>query len=763
MADIFLSYSREDLDTARRFAQAFERAGLSVWWDQALNAGEAYDHVTERALQEARVVAVLWSRTSVESRWVRAEATQAERNGTLVPAMIEPCKRPIMFELVHTADLAHWRGDAGDSAWQVYLAGVRRFVERGQSPAPSAPAPGGHGTAAVAGQRRGALWIAVAALLLVLAGGFAWLKFRASAPPAAPAVSATPAPPAKPRIAVLPFENLSPDPANAFFTDGMHEELLTVLANNAPGLEVISRTTMDSYKGKSVTVQQLATQLACAYVLEGSVRREGDAVRLTLQLINARDDSHVWAQDYDRKLVSAMTLQSEVAGEVAKALAAKLTGDPGGAAQSAAPVTKDPHAYDLYLQARIAFQGITGFSSLADAQQAIGLYDRALQIDPSILRAYVDRINLRTFMFLLGKDSFERTVDAAKQELAVLRKLAPEDPQTLFAAALIATAEIDYARALQLYEAAQAKGLVDSDLLAAKAGLLASMGRFEESEKINRQLAALDPANGTRQYNWWGSLMEQRRPQDAIDVANLGMAKWAQDPRLSGLWRYLRNVTLFMFGKDPGRADAIARLLTSPPTLDNLGTDDLRYDNHLIEARKRIDAVGVGNIIAPDMYAQVLRWNTEPLARERGWLDLFLGDKAEARKDGQRVLDFLAHNPETRWNKWFLTILRSEAALFMGDNDAAVKYVDQAVALTNATQEKSDQSNAQAWRALILAWTGHTDEAAQLLEGFATSIYFLWPGEVVYNPGWNIALKDNARYQALRARLMAQIAAARLN
>src|SRR5664279_1925591 len=129
LADIFLSYSRDDQATARRFAEGFEREGFSVWWDQTLNPGEAYDQVTEKALLEAKAVVVLWSKKSVDSRWVRAEATQAGRNNTLVPVMIEPSNRPIMFELTHTADLSHWIGDSNDQAWQAYCTGVRRFVD----------------------------------------------------------------------------------------------------------------------------------------------------------------------------------------------------------------------------------------------------------------------------------------------------------------------------------------------------------------------------------------------------------------------------------------------------------------------------------------------------------------------------------------------------------------------------------------------------------------------------------------------------------
>ena len=139
LTDIFLSYNREDQAAARRFAEAFEGQGFKVWWDATLRSGEAYDEVTEAALREAKAVVVLWSKKSVVSRWVRAEATLADRNRTLVPAMIEPCERPIMFELTQTADLSRWAGDATDRTWQGFLADVRRFIGK-DAPAP-APRP----------------------------------------------------------------------------------------------------------------------------------------------------------------------------------------------------------------------------------------------------------------------------------------------------------------------------------------------------------------------------------------------------------------------------------------------------------------------------------------------------------------------------------------------------------------------------------------------------------------------------------------------
>jgi hypothetical protein len=139
--DIFMSYNREDQAVAKRYADAFAAEGLNVWWDTALRSGEAYDEVTEAALRGAKAVVVLWSKRSVASRWVRAEATIADRCKTLVPVTIEACERPIMFELTQTADLSHWAGEAKDKAWQAFLEDVWRMLAKAVLPIFDTPAP----------------------------------------------------------------------------------------------------------------------------------------------------------------------------------------------------------------------------------------------------------------------------------------------------------------------------------------------------------------------------------------------------------------------------------------------------------------------------------------------------------------------------------------------------------------------------------------------------------------------------------------------
>ena len=127
--DIFLSYSREDRAAARHIADSFTQEGFRVWWDAALRSGETFDEVIEKELRSAKAVVVLWSPRSVASRWVRAEATLADRRNKLVPAIIEACDRPIIFELTHAADLSDWTGDTADSRWRTLIGDLRNLVD----------------------------------------------------------------------------------------------------------------------------------------------------------------------------------------------------------------------------------------------------------------------------------------------------------------------------------------------------------------------------------------------------------------------------------------------------------------------------------------------------------------------------------------------------------------------------------------------------------------------------------------------------------
>ncbi|WP_309622344.1 TIR domain-containing protein [Novosphingobium sp.] len=280
--DIFLSYNREDQAVARLYADAFAAEGLNVWWDTALRSGEAYDEVTEAALRAAKAVVVLWSPRSVVSRWVRAEATIADRCKTLVPVMIEPCERPIMFELTQTADLCHWSGDAGDRAWLAFVSDVRRFVGREAEPDAVAVTPTVDVPAPV--------------------------SERGSAP----------------SLAVLPFTNRSGLSEDDVFAFGMVEDLIDALSLGVHARVLSSSSTARFRNGSSPDVGAMGRELGVRYLLEGNVRRSGNDLRVTAQLIEAAGGAILWTQKFDRPLTELAALQEQLIEEVAAHLGTQL-------------------------------------------------------------------------------------------------------------------------------------------------------------------------------------------------------------------------------------------------------------------------------------------------------------------------------------------------------------------------------------------------------------------------------------------------------
>jgi TolB-like protein/Flp pilus assembly protein TadD len=280
MADIFLSYNREDHEAARRFADAFAAEGLDVWWDVTLRSGEAYDEVTEAALKSARAVVVLWSQRSVVSRWVRAEATLADRNRTLVPVMIEPCERPVMFELTQTADLSHWRGETDDGAWRALAADVRRFVEREAPPKPASPSTAARPASPAVGRVRGGA----------------------------------------PSLAILPFANRSGLAEDEVFAFGMVEDIIEAMSRGVEVRVISSSAIAGRVNGGAVDLDALVRQLDVRFVLEGNVRRIGPSLRVTTQLVEAAHGEVLWSGRFDRPLDRLASLQEDLVVEVAARL-----------------------------------------------------------------------------------------------------------------------------------------------------------------------------------------------------------------------------------------------------------------------------------------------------------------------------------------------------------------------------------------------------------------------------------------------------------
>jgi TolB-like protein/Tfp pilus assembly protein PilF len=252
----------------------------------------------------------------------------------------------------------------------------------------------------------------LAVSLIALAAGAGWIVWK----------SEFITRPAKSGVAVLPFENLSGDSDNAYFVDGMQEEILTKLASIA-GLKVISRNSTRAYQSKSRNLREIAMKLGVANILEGSVQKSAAQVRVNVQLINALTDSHLWADTYDRKLTDIFGVESEIAKGIAESLQAKLTAREEQAL--AVKPTNKPEAYDAYLRG-------LAFEARDLASEAIGFYERAVQLDPKFALAWASLSRLDALLyFSVDKTAARR--DAAKRALENAQQLEPNLPETQLA------------------------------------------------------------------------------------------------------------------------------------------------------------------------------------------------------------------------------------------------------------------------------------------------------------------------------------------
>ena len=311
-------------------------------------------------------------------------------------------------------------------------------------------------------------------------------------------------------IAVLPFENLSEDKANAYFAEGIQDEILTRLAKIAD-LKVISRTSTESYKSAPANLREIAKQLGVANILEGSVQKSNDQVRITVQLINALNDSHLWAESYDRKLIDVFQVESDLSQKIASSLEAKLTGAEQRAI--AARPTENTEAYQLYLKGRFFWNKRTG----ADLHTAGEFFERAVAADPTYAGAYAGLAQTYLLIPVFGAgrplDFFPKATVAARKAIE-LDETSSEGRAALAMLLLFdfkfAPSEQEFRRAIELNpNYATAHHWFGNSLLV-------TLGRFDEAIKEGQRAVELDPLSLIINADLGSTLMIARRYDDAI-------------------------------------------------------------------------------------------------------------------------------------------------------------------------------------------------------------------------------------------------------
>ena len=368
MSDVFVSYARPDEPHADRVAEALRAEGYDVWRDDQLPAHRAYAEVIEERLNGASAIVVLWSSHSAKSQWVRAEAELGRSAGTLVQATVDGSIPPLPFNQIQCADLSDWPDDSDSSGWQKLVSSVKAL----------APAIKAEATPARRGRRQ-------------------------------------------PCICVLPFQNMSGDPEQEYFSDGISEDITTDLSK-VSALEVIARNTAFTFKGQSVNVCEVARKLDVTHVLEGSVRKVGDRVRINAQLIDGASGGHLWAERYDRELTDIFTIQDEIGKAIVAALRLTLLPEEKKAIEQRR--TTSAEAYNLYLLARQYW--ITGNHGDARREERVmRICSRAVEIDPY----YADAWALLAIAQSSLRYSFGRDVDDGFAAANAALSIDPDIPQ----------------------------------------------------------------------------------------------------------------------------------------------------------------------------------------------------------------------------------------------------------------------------------------------------------------------------------------------
>ena len=548
LAKIFISYARANEAVAKRVESALKAAGHEVWRDDQLPAHRAYGQIIEQRLRDADAVVVLWSEEAAQSEWVLAEADFARTEHKLVQAQLDDVLPPLPFNQIQCADLRGWRGHRKHKGWAKLAASVSSIAS-GEKP------KGADRSTSPKPQLVRQLALAAIALLVIFAGTFFF-------------ASRTVSDDEPPTVAVLPFATAQA--ADESLVEGIWEDTRQALSRN-PQLTVIGRQSAEVMAREHLDPRQYRSRYGVDYLLDGSIRRAGNQLRFSVNLVRTKDGAQVWSESFDRQLKDVFAVQAEIAREIEGRIRGRLARGGGTVAEH---ISTTPEVYALYNDGRAIVRKL----DVPNMPQATDMLERAIKLDPNYAPAYATLALAQYNSVAVARGSrpgrrtgpqahARRAIDLApnlaighaalgyvlpggpEAEAAIRRavQLDPNDADSISWLASVEAEKGNTEQALKLYDRAAQIEPLSNDVVMSRLSLLIF---FERNEEIERELDRLQQSravalNGLARM----TVLEWRR--DLSGAARAGLEAYkASPPKERGLLGVLLAATLLKLQLD---------------------------------------------------------------------------------------------------------------------------------------------------------------------------------------------------------------------
>jgi serine/threonine protein kinase/Flp pilus assembly protein TadD len=543
-------------------------------------------------------------------------------------------------------------------------------------------------------------------------------------------------------IAVLPFENRSDDKANAYFADGIQDEILTRLSKIAD-LKVISRTSTRQYQSKPGNLREIAKQLGVATILEGSVQKLADQVRVNVQLIHAQSDSHLWADTYDRKLTDIFGVETEIAKRIAESLQAKLTGREEQAL--AVKPTNNPEAYDAYLRG-LAFDARYSSSYSPDhMREAAAFYERAVQLDPNFALAWarLSRENGRIYFNCDDTTCIARR-EAAKRALENAQKLEPNSPETMLALGYYQYSVLgDYGPAKATFERVSKMLPGSSEVPYALALVTRRKGQWDQSVAYWERALALDPRNmellmpAAETYDMLRQFPAALRLYDrALDIT-------ANDPDV-----IVVKASVYQAQGDLQKAARLLSEINEKTSNDSsvvIKINQLRLERRNTEAIRLLQTRLAQFHFDSEFYKGITQVNL-------AFAQYLAGDRAGAKITAEQAHNTLDPVCRNQPDNAYLARLLSIANAALGEKDSALKEAERAIMLEPRAKDAISGPGFEENLALIQTIFGENSRAIPTLTQLLQTPYMeggiygipITPALLRFDPIWDPLRADPA-------------------